>query len=144
MLHHKHLYFIKSSLKLACSRKQWQYLYFILQIHFLSSCLYLHLILWIPSARLLTRFDNELAMNLVLSINCNMEEMYFVISYPFLSILVTSFSLGTMKVMYFPVFSTKQIKLFFKFFWLLFCYKTNILVTSIMKSYMNFFRYTIF
>ena len=41
-------------------------------LHLLSSCLCLHLILWISSARLLTRFDNDLAKNLALSINCNM------------------------------------------------------------------------
>ena len=39
--------------------------------HFLSPCPNLHLILGIPSERLLTRFD-ELAINLALSINCNM------------------------------------------------------------------------
>ena len=48
-------------------------LYLIQQVsHFLLSCLYLHLILWIYSARSLTRFDNELAITLALSINCNL------------------------------------------------------------------------
>ena len=37
--------------------------------HFLLSCSYLDLILLIPSARLSVRFDNELAINLTLSIN---------------------------------------------------------------------------
>ena len=38
---------------------------------FLSSCPYLHLILSIRSERLLTRFDNQLATFLALSINSN-------------------------------------------------------------------------
>ena len=75
-------------------------------------CRDLHLILWILSERLLTRFDNELAINLALSINCNMEDIYFVISSPFLSILVTSVSIGTVNVMYFSVFSPKQVNCF--------------------------------
>ena len=33
----------------------------------------------------------------------------FVISIPFLQILVTSFSIGTVKVMFFSVFSPKQV-----------------------------------
>ena len=51
-----HLYFIKSSLTLSYSRKQLQSL---------------HLSLWIPSVILSTRFDNELNINLALSINLN-------------------------------------------------------------------------
>ena len=35
--------------------------------------------------------------------------MAFVISFPFLSILITSFSIGTVKVMYFSVFYPKQV-----------------------------------
>ena len=35
--------------------------------------------------------------------------MAFVISFPFLSIFVTSFSTGTEKVMYFSVFSLKEL-----------------------------------
>ena len=34
--------------------------------------------------------------------------MFIVISYPYLSILVTSFSTATVKFMYFSVFSLKQ------------------------------------
>ena len=80
---------------------------------FLSSCPYLHVILWSLSDKLLTIFDNELAINPALSINCNMSNICFVISSQLLSILVTSFSIGTVKVMYFPVFSAKQVNCFF-------------------------------
>ena len=116
MLEHKHLYSIKPSLKYSLKdyfmylRKQWQYLYLIPQVlHFLSLCLHLHLILWIPSERLLTRFDNELAINLVLSINCNMYKIFFGTCSPFWSILVTSFSIENVKVIYFSKFSPKQV-----------------------------------
>ena len=67
------------------------------------------------SGRLLTKFDNELAINLALSINCNMKDIFFVISSPFLSILVTTFSNGTVKVMYFSVFSPRQVNCFLSF-----------------------------
>ena len=97
---------------------------------FLSSCLYLHLILWIPSDRLLTRFDNELAINLVLSVNCNIWDIFFVISSPILSIVVTSFFIGTVKVMHFLVFSYNNTMI--------------VIVRSIIKNCRNFFRYTIF
>ena len=93
------------------SKKQSHILYVTPQAsHFLSSCLHLHLILWISSERLLTRFDNELATNLVLY--CNMQDIFFVISSPILSIFVTSFSIGTVNVMYFSTFSPKQINVF--------------------------------
>ena len=73
LLQYNNFYTIKSSLKFLYSIKQSQHLYLILQVLlFLSSCQYLHLILRIPSERLLTRFDNELVMNLPLSINCNL------------------------------------------------------------------------
>ena len=39
--------------------------------HFLSSCLNLHIILGIPSEKLLARFDNDLDINLALLMNCN-------------------------------------------------------------------------
>ena len=113
----KHLYSIKSFLKFMYSRKQSKYLYLVTQIsHFISSCTYLHLISWIPSKRLLTRFDNELVINLALSIICNMQDIYiyifFLISSPFLSVLLTSFSIGTVKVILFSVFSPKQVNCF--------------------------------
>ena len=47
--------------------------------------------------------------NLVISINCNLYDIVFVISYPFLPVLLTSLSVVTEKVMYFPVFSPKQL-----------------------------------
>ena len=58
----------------------------------------------------LMRFDNELVINLVLSINCNMQDIFFIISSPFLSILITSSSIGIVKVnvflnVFFRVFS---------------------------------------
>ena len=61
---------------------------------------------------ILTRFDNELATNFALSIKFNLQDIFFAISSPFLSILVTSFSIGTVKVMYFSVFSPKQVNCF--------------------------------
>ena len=62
------LYSIKSPLKLVYSRKELQPLYLILHLlHFLASSPDLHLILWIHSEILLTRFYNEVAINLVLS-----------------------------------------------------------------------------
>ena len=45
-----------------------------------------------------------------------MEHMFFVISSLFLSILVTSFSIGIIKVMCFSVFSPKQVKCFLNSF----------------------------
>ena len=80
--------------------------------HLLSWCPYLHLISWIPSERLLIRFDIEIAINLALSINFNIEDIFFVTPSKFFSILVTLFSIGTAKVMYFSVFSPKQVNVF--------------------------------
>ena len=71
---------------------------------FLSSYSNLHLILWITSERLLATFDIQLAINLALWINCNICDICFVIFSPFLSILVTSFFIVTVKVIYFSVF----------------------------------------
>ena len=105
---------------------------------------YLLLTLWIPSERLLTIFNNELAINLVLSINCNMEDILFVIPSPFSSILVSSFSIVTVNVMFFSVFSPKQVIGFLKFLCQLFYDKVIIIVKSIMKNYKKVFRHTIF
>ena len=77
-----------------------------------SSCSDLHLILWSPSDKLLTRFDNELAINLPVLIHCKMLDIFFVIPSPFLSILATFFSIGTVKVMYFSRVSPKQVNRF--------------------------------
>ena len=42
-------------------------------LHMLISCLYFHLILWISSVILSTKFDNDFAINLALSLNCNLN-----------------------------------------------------------------------
>ena len=60
----------------------------------------------------MTKFKNELAINLTLSMNCNMQDMLIVTSSPFLSILVTSFPIGTVKFMCFSVFSPQQVNCF--------------------------------
>ena len=57
-------------------------------------------------------FDNELAINVALSISCNTWDIVFVIFSPFLSIIATSFSGGTVKVMYFWVLSPEQVNNF--------------------------------
>ena len=107
------LYSIKLSLKIVYLRKQSQYLYLIPNVlYFLSYCPNLHFILWIISEKPLTRFHNELAINLGLSINHKMQDIFFVIFSLFLSILVTSFSIVTVTVMYFSVFSPKQVNYF--------------------------------
>ena len=98
------------------SRKQLQYLYLIPYVsHFLSSCPNLYLILGIRSEILLTKFDNELAINLALSINCNELDIFFVISSPFLLIILTSFSIWTVKAMYISVFSPRQVNCFLNY-----------------------------
>lgn len=51
----------------------------------------LHLILWVPSGRLLIKFDNKQAMNFASSINYNLLHLVFLISFPFLSTLVNLF-----------------------------------------------------
>ena len=76
---------------------------------FLSSCPYLHLILWIPSARWSAWFNNELAINLAVWINCHFKNMVFAVSSPFLLIPLTSFVIGNEKVLYVPVFSFRQL-----------------------------------
>ena len=45
-----------------------------------------------------------------------MQDIFFVISSPFLSILVTSFSIGIANVMYFSVFYPKQVSCFLNSF----------------------------
>ena len=49
---------------------------------------YLHLVWWIPSKTLLARFDNEFTINLVVSINSDLHNIFFVIYYPILSIVL--------------------------------------------------------
>ena len=93
------------------SRKHLKFLYIYFHVsHFF--CSYLHLSLSIPSARLLTSFDNELAINLVPSINRKMYNICFVTFSPFLSIIASSYSFGTAKFMHFSVFSPKQVNSF--------------------------------
>ena len=95
-------------LKLVCSRKQ-------SIIIFSSTCFPFFVIVskltfnCMNSCReIIDKTCNELAINLALSINCNMYHIFFVISSPFLSILVTSFSIGTA----ISVFSRKQVSCF--------------------------------
>ena len=64
------------------------------------------------SFKLLTRFDNKLAINLALCIKFNLQNMFFEASSSFLSILVTCLSIRTVKVMYFSVFSLKEVTFF--------------------------------
>ena len=124
-LQHKHMH-SKWSLAIVYSR---------VCIHVLP---FAHLISWIPSARLLTIFDN-LAINLALSINCSLWGTVFVISIPFLLILVTS-STRTRKFNFFSVFSPKQLNCsYFCYFY----YKMIIIVRPIMTNYRDFFRYAI-
>ena len=104
-------------LKFGYSRKQLQSLYLPLQVphlfHTTSSCPYLHLILWIPSERLLilTRFDEQSAINLPIkstnkmkSARCSFRNFFSV-----LTILASYFFIGTKKVMSFLAFSPKQV-----------------------------------
>ena len=70
------------------------------------------MILGSPPDRLLTIFDNELAINLAVSVNCIKWDIFFVISSSFLLILATFFSAGTVKFMYFSVFSPRQVNCF--------------------------------
>ena len=49
-------------------------------------------------SKIITRFDNKLAINLALSINFSLLDMVFIVSSPFLLILLTAFVIGTEKV----------------------------------------------
>ena len=64
----------------------------------------LHLILWIPTVRLATRFDKEVAINLALSINFILKDKVTTLSLLSRSMLVTSFFLGTEKFLNFSLF----------------------------------------
>ena len=59
--------------------------------------------------KLLARFDNEVAINLALSINYSLKDIGFLISSPFLSILVIAFSIETEKVVNFLLFFPKHL-----------------------------------
>ena len=83
--------------------------------HLLSSCPNLHLILSIPSERLLlTKFENELAVNLVLSVNtiCNIYFSYIYVTFifcNFFSIFISScifiFYFNCKSYVFFSIFS---------------------------------------
>ena len=124
------------------SRQHSQSLYLCLQVqHLLSLFPYSHLILSISSARLLTKFDNDLVISLVLSIKCNLQDIVFITSSPFYQFFFIYFSIRTEKVMYFQyLLLNKQIV--FQIFLPAFYNKIIILVKSILKNYANFFRYT--
>ena len=60
------------------------------------------------AAKLLTRFDNELDMNIKLSIKIILCDIFIILSLPSLSIFVIFFLIGTEKVINFSVFSPKH------------------------------------
>ena len=94
VFYHKRFRSVMLSFMFVYSRKHSHYLYLIPHVsHFLWSFPYLHLILFIPSARLLTKFDNGLAINLPLSIRFILQDMVcFRFTLPFLSIFLISLS----------------------------------------------------
>ena len=69
----------------------------------------MHLISWISLARLSTRFENEVAINSARSINWNLLDMVLASSSPFLPLLLTYSVIRAEKVLYFSVFSSKQL-----------------------------------
>ena len=60
----------------------------------------MHLLQWNPSDKLSTRLDSEININLKLSINFSL--------YVIVSVLSSSFLIGTEKVIYFSLFSPKH------------------------------------
>ena len=58
----------------------------------------LYLMLLLPSSTSLTKFDKELARNILLSIDYNLQDVVFVISFPFLSTLVLLFVMQLKKI----------------------------------------------
>ena len=100
--------------RLMYSKKQSQYLYLVLYVANVL-CPNFHFILWIPSERLMTRFDKEFPVNFELSRAINKLQYarhIFVICPPSLSILVTYFSTRTAKVMYMSAFSPNKVNCF--------------------------------
>ena len=59
---------------------------------------------WVPSVRLLTRFDNEVSINLALSMNFILWDIVTTLLLSSLSSFISSISVGTEKVLYVPVF----------------------------------------
>ena len=82
LFRHKNLHSIKSTLYLSPHFP-----------HVLLSSPYLHLVFLIPSTKLPTRFDSEPAINPALSANFNLSDRAFVVSFTFLSTLLTFFFL---------------------------------------------------
>ena len=104
----KHLYSIKTSLKFLFSRKPSLYCH----ISFRKFCIFIIVSVFtsVFTFNFMNSFSKiinkiEIAINLALPISCNLQNLDFVIPSPFLSIFVTSFSIGTEKVMYFSIFS---------------------------------------
>ena len=60
------------------------------------------------AAKLSTRLDNELDINLKLSIDFILYDIFTILSLPSLSIFVICFLIGTEKVISFSVFSPKH------------------------------------
>ena len=79
-----------------------------------------------------------------MSIICNLQDIVFMISFQFLSILVTSFSVGAEMIMYFLVFTPKQVNCPSNSSANSFMIKMIIMVRSTVKSYGDFFCCTLF
>ena len=74
---------------------------------------------------IITGVDNELSINLALSTNRNLKDMVFGISSSYSSVLVTSFSIGTEKMIYFSASSPKEVNCFPSSFAISFKVKCN-------------------
>ena len=113
MLKHKHLYSIKSPLKFFVFNKTVTILIFYsVSFTFFNIVPVLAFSFMNSFRKIMTKFDNELAINLALSINCSMYGIFHVIFSPLLPVLVTSFSIGTVKVIYFSLLFPKEVKKF--------------------------------
>ena len=73
-----------------------------------------------------------------------MLEIFFVTSSSFLSVPVTSFSIGIVNGMYFLMFSACFLNYFLISFANSFYNKMMVIIRSIMKSYRTFFSYKIY
>ena len=113
-------------------------------LHFLSLCWYLHLILPIPSDRLLTGFDNELAKkSYTISKLKNVRNIFCNFFFIFISSCNFFFYWNCKWYVFFNVFCL-FFKLFFNFFCYLFYNKMMVIIRSIMKSYRTFFSHKIY
>ena len=61
-----------------------------------------------PLDKLLTRFGSDVDINLELSINFILHDIFVALSLSYLSLFIISFLIDTEKVMYFSVFSPKH------------------------------------